>query len=126
MEIVGKVKKINELQTFGSGFQKRELIITTNEQYPQHVSVEFVQDKISLLDALKIGDEIKISINIRGREWINPEGEAKYFNSIVGWRIEKMTPITANYSDNQAILAPPAPKNFAPSQENIEDDDLPF
>ena len=90
MEVTGTIKLINETQVFGStsNFKKRELVVTTDEQYPQMIMIEFVQDKCDLLDNYGIGQEVKVSINLRGREWINPEGVAKYFNSIQGWRIE--------------------------------------
>jgi len=89
MEIAGKIKKIDETKTFGaSGFRKREMVVTTNEQYPQMLMVEFVQDNCDKLDSHNVGDDVKIGINLRGREWINPEGKAVYFNSIQGWRIE--------------------------------------
>jgi len=92
MEITGKIKTIGETQTFGSkGFRKRELLITTNEQYPQHILTEFTQDKCDVLNGYNVGDNVKVSINLRGREWINPQGETKYFNSIQGWKIEKET-----------------------------------
>jgi hypothetical protein len=90
MEILGKIKKILETKSFSSGFKKKELVIITEDKYPQHILVEFLQEKISLLDGLKINDNIKIYINIRGREWINPEGIIKYYNYIQGWRIEKL------------------------------------
>jgi len=130
MEISGKVKKISEVQTFGTGFQKREVVVTTNEQYPQNINVEFLKDKTSLLDAINVGDDIKISININGREWINPEGVAKYFNSIVGWRIEKVAPTSAN-SDTNSYSPPTPTETYTPnvqsaSNEPEEDDDLPF
>ena len=89
MEILGKIKVIGEVETFGADFTKRDLVVTTNEQYPQHLKLEFVKDKCSLLNSYKVGDEVKVGINLRGREWINPEGVSKYFNSIVGWRIDK-------------------------------------
>ena len=90
MDLTGKIKLINETQTFGSkGFRKRELVLTTSEEYPQMILVEFVQDKCDLLDNYSIGQDVNISINIRGREWIDPEGVAKYFNAIQGWRIQK-------------------------------------
>jgi hypothetical protein len=54
------------------------------------ILIEFVQDKCDLLNTYKVGQDVKISINLRGREWINPEGVAKYFNSIQGWRIENL------------------------------------
>ena len=91
MELTGKLKLINETQTFGAkGFKKRECVITTEEQYPQMIQVEFVQDKCDLLNSYQVGQNVKVSINLRGREWINPQGEAKYFNTIQGWRIEKL------------------------------------
>ncbi len=91
MELQGRIKHISAIQTFGAnGFQKREVVITTEEQYPQFIIFEFTQDKCSLLDTFRIGQLVKISFNVRGREWINPQGEAKYFNSLQGWRIEDL------------------------------------
>lgn len=91
MEIQGSVKHIHKTKTFGAnGFRKRELLITTDEQYPQHILIEFIQDKCELLDQYKVGQEVKISINIRGKEWMSPEGVVKYFNSIQGWRIGRI------------------------------------
>ena len=88
MKLTGKIKVINETQTFGErGFRKRELVLTTKDEYPQDILIEFVQDKVDVLDNFGIGEEVTISINIRGREWIDPEGVAKYFNSIQGWKI---------------------------------------
>ncbi|RPD96014.1 DUF3127 domain-containing protein [Aureibaculum marinum] len=124
MEVTGKIKKIDETKTFGSsGFRKREMVVTTDEQYPQMLLIEFVQDKTTLLDTYKEGDQVKVNINLRGREWINPEGEAKYFNSIVGWRIEKLQ------ADGSGAIPPvEAVDNFQPA-DNVSDeepDDLPF
>lgn len=114
-EITGKFKVINETKTFGaSGFRKRETVVTTNEQYPQSILIEFVQDKCDLLDTYKVGQEVKISYNLRGKEWINPEGETKYFNSIQGWRIELLNQVDAMPS----IEAPPI--------LGKEEDGLPF
>lgn len=90
MDIIGVIKKINEIQTFNSGFKKRELILTINDRYPQDICIEFIQEKIDLLDSCKEGDNIKVFINLRGREWTSPDGVVKYFNSIHGWRIEKI------------------------------------
>lgn len=89
MEIQGTIKLIGETQTIGNnGFVKREIVITTDEQYPQHILIEFVKDKTELLNAYQVGQTVKVSINLRGREWISPQGETKYFNSLHGWRIE--------------------------------------
>ena len=129
MEVQGKVKMIGEAQTFGSnGFRKREIVVTTEEQYPQHIMVEFVQDKCELLDSYQTGQQVKISINLRGREWVNPQGETKYFNSIQGWRIENLQGASA--ASGQGTVPPPVPAAdaFEPASETGGDDhdDLPF
>lgn len=116
---------IGETQTFGSnGFRKREVVVTTEEQYPQHIMVEFVQDKTDLLNNFKEGQNVKISINLRGREWVNPQGETKYFNSIQGWRIENLE----QTSSNTGMPPTPPAEAFEPIDDlNEEDhDDLPF
>ena len=89
MEVLGRVKVINPVQQVSASFKKRELVVTTEEQYPQHILIEFTQDKTDLLNNYNVGEQVKVSINLRGREWVNPQGETKYFNSIQGWRIEK-------------------------------------
>lgn len=121
MEVIGKIKLIGETQTFGSnGFRKRELVVTTDEQYPQMLMIEFIQDKTDLLNSYAVGQDVKVSINLRGREWINPQGEAKYFNSIQGWRIE-------NLSQAAPQELPPVDQ-FAPAPDLMDEepDDLPF
>ena len=126
MEVQGKVKLVGETQTFGSnGFRKRELVVTTEEQYPQHIMIEFVQDKTDLLNSYSVGQNVKVSINLRGREWVNPQGETKYFNSIQGWRIENLSQAPAGGGDMPPM--PPADA-FEPANDLNEDDhdDLPF
>ncbi|MBU2939019.1 DUF3127 domain-containing protein [Lacinutrix sp. C3R15] len=125
MEVQGKVKMIGETQTFGSnGFRKRELVVTTDEQYPQHILVEFVQDKTDLLNNYNVGQAVKVNINLRGREWVNPQGETKYFNSIQGWRIEALQ---AGSAAGEMPPVPPADAFEPASNVKEEDhDDLPF
>ena len=127
MEVQGKIKMVGETQTFGSnGFRKREVVVTTEEQYPQHIMVEFVQDKTELLNNYQVGQNVKISINLRGREWVNPQGETKYFNSIQGWRIENEQAANAGGSQNLPPM-PPADSFEPASNLNTDDhDDLPF
>lgn len=106
------IVSINKTKEFGNnGFKKRELVVRTNEQYPQCLSIEFIKDKCDMLDNYKNNDVVNIGINLRGREWVNPEGETKYFNSIQGWMIEKVENTTG------AIPEPIKPKTI---------DDMPF
>ena len=125
MDISGKLKLVNDTKEYGSnGFRKREVVVTTEEQYPQDLMVEFIQDKCDLLNSFKVGQSVKIDINLRGREWESPQGEIKYFNSIQGWRIEKL------FSDDGNSSIPPVPpaEAFQPADEINKDepDDLPF
>jgi len=125
MQVEGKVKVIGETQTFGSnGFRKREIVVTTEETYPQDIMIEFVQDKCDLLDSCNVGQDVKISINLRGRCWLNPQGEEKYFNSIQGWRIEN---VNGSASSDDIPPMPPADA-FEPANDldSKEHDDLPF
>ena len=89
MEIQGRIIKINPTQTVGqNGFQRRDVVIMTEEQYPQYIPFDFVQEKCVLLDNFQEGQTVRISFNIRGREWVNPQGETKYIVNLQGWRIE--------------------------------------
>lgn len=127
MEITGKIKFIGEPQQVSSSFLKREVVITTEEQYPQHILIEFTQDRASMLDHYNVGEDVKVSINLRGREWISPQGETRYFNTIQGWRIEKLNATgytgqgsaVENYQNNNSFSPVP---NF----NEEEPDDLPF
>ena len=120
MEVQGKIKIIGEVKTFGTDFTKRELVVTTDEQYPQLISIDFLKDKCDLLNSYKVGQDVKVSINLGGREWINPQGEAKYFNSVTGWRVEKLESAP---TENLPPVATFQSDNYKPSQEP---DDLPF
>ena len=125
MQVQGSIKVIGEVQEISATFKKRELVVSTDEQYPQPLSIEFIQDKTDLLNKFEIGQNVKVGINLRGREWENPQTkEIKYFNSIQGWRIELLE--NSNSDDDLPPLDNLSP--FEPASEtNDEDlDDLPF
>ena len=64
MDISGKLKLINETKEYGNnGFRKREVVITTEEQYPQDLMIEFIQDKCDLLNSFQVGQSVKVDIN---------------------------------------------------------------
>jgi len=124
MEIAGKIKWIDETKTYGTnGFRKREVVVTTEEQYPQHILVEFIQDKCELLNAYQVGQSVKIGINLRGREWVNPQGETKYFNTVQGWRIEEAG---AAAPSEMPPMPPASVFKAAEGEANEVEYDLPF
>lgn len=120
MNIAGKIKLIKETQSITENFQKREFVVTTQGEYPNDIIMEFTQDKCSILDQYQEGDNVDVSINIRGREWINPQGEAKYFNTIQAWRIDNLEaqPLQLRSGDLRS--------QEAPGETQEEEDDLPF
>jgi translation initiation factor IF-3 len=88
MELEGKVILVNETTVVSEKFKKRELVVETDDTYPQQIQVEFTQDNVDSLNSVKLGDNVKVQINLRGRAWTSGEGVTKYFNTIQGWRIE--------------------------------------
>ena len=81
MEVQGKIKLVGNVQEITDSFRKRELVIVTQEQYPQTLCVEFVQDKTDLLNGFQQGQDVKIGINLRGREWEKPGTNPKEIRS---------------------------------------------
>ena len=112
MEIKGKIKRISETKQVTDKFKKREVALVTQEQYPQFIEIQFVNDMTGVLENYSGGDNVEISFNLRGREWTNPQGEVKIFNTIQGWKINKQGVNTP----------PPAPVEAVEEEE----DDLPF
>ena len=110
-ELTGKIKLIQDEQTFASGFTKREMVVTVDDgRYPQHINLEFVKDKISLLEGLEPGQEVTVSFDIRGREY-----NGRYFNNLQGWKV---------VAADSAAAEEPAPQTDEPPP--MGDKDIPF
>ncbi|WP_288896685.1 DUF3127 domain-containing protein [uncultured Capnocytophaga sp.] len=119
MEIQGQIKVIFATETVGqNGFQKRDLVITTDGQYPQDIIIQFAQGNCALLDNLRIGQIVKIHFNLQGREWISQQGDIKYFNTVVGWKIELIQTTNVAQQTQQYQQAPQgyaqAPQGYTP------------
>ncbi|MFZ1748535.1 MAG: DUF3127 domain-containing protein [Saprospiraceae bacterium] len=124
-EIEGILHKIFDTESKSSSFQTREFVITTDGTYPQHVKFQLTQDKCSIVDGCQEGQKIKVSFDLRGREW-----QGKYFTNLNAWKIDKIVPDGQGFQ--AASAAPMAPPVF---EENTEFgdgglpsdfDDLPF
>ena len=114
-ELTGTVNLLQDLQTFSSGFTKREVIVSVQDgQYTQEISIEFLKDKVALLDNLVPGQQVTISFNIQGREY-----NGRYYNNLQGWRIDSSEPFGTPITHvNQTKNTPPT--------EDFEFDDIPF
>lgn len=115
-DLTGKIKLIQDPKTFDSGFTKREMVVTVEDgKYPQEINIEFVQDKVALLDTLEPGQEVTVTFDIRGREY-----NGRYFNNLQGWKIAPAGTQSAQFEDMEQ---PPA---YAAAPAGIVDDDIPF
>ena len=115
-DLTGKVKLIQDAQTFASGFTKREMVVTVEDgKYPQDINLEFVQDKVSLLDTVQVGQEVTVTFDIRGREY-----NGRYFNNLQGWRIQ------AGEGAPAADDKPPVSDKDVPADFDEYEDDIPF
>lgn len=113
-DLTGKIKVIQNPQTFASGFTKREFVVTVEDgKYPQQIALECVQDKVVLLDGLKEGQEVTVTFDIRGREY-----NGRYFNNLQAWRIKAEDGGAADED------RPPIPDDSEAPAEF--DDDIPF
>ena len=110
-ELSGKVKLVQDAQTFGSGFTKRGVVVTVEDgKYPQDILLEFVQDKVSLLDAVQPGQQVTVSFDIRGREY-----NGKYFNNLQGWKIQT----AGDAGDKPPVSDTDVPADFDEYEDNI-------
>lgn len=121
--ISGSIKVVGKTQQVSDKFSKRELVITEpSGQRPQHIPVEFTQDRTSLLDSFKPGDEVTVTCYVNGREWTGKDGVTKYFLSLSGNRIERAGG-NANGGGSYQAAPPPTAADAPPVGD---DDDLPF
>ncbi len=115
-ELTGKIKLIQDAKTFDSGFTKREMVVVVEEgKYPQEINLEFVQDKVALLDSLSPGQEVTVTFDIRGREY-----NGRYFNNLQGWKITTLEDTPSHMAED------PSSAPHFPTPSDFEDDDIPF
>ena len=133
-KLTGTVKLINETKQISEKFSLREFVISeTSSMYPQDILFQATQDKCSLLDSVKVQDQIEVSFNLKGREWTSPTGEVKHFNTLEAWRIEKAGQGSVIPPDGPSPMslgsepvASMSASNNASSESTEESDDLPF
>ena len=120
MEVKGFVHEIGETQQVTDSFKKRDLILAyaENPQFVEYIRFEATQDNCDKFNSLNVGDEVELSFNLRGRPWTNKDGVTTYFNSLVAWKVNKLSS-----SDNQVTRTASTPIDNSSSDD---DNDLPF
>jgi len=88
-EIIGKVYFKSEVELIGANqMQKQILVVITDNEYPQKLPIEFIKDKCDLLNNLQIGQQVKVSVNVRGNEYQDRNQVTRFGLSFQGWKIE--------------------------------------
>jgi single-strand DNA-binding protein len=115
-ELSGSIKLIQEAKTFDSGFTKREMVVIVEDgKYPQEINIEFVQDKVNLLDTLQVGQNVTVTFDIRGREY-----NGRYFNNLQGWKIALVG------DESAATVGESVSSSSSFTPDNFDDGDIPF
>lgn len=114
--LTGNIIKIFEEEQVTNSFKKREFVLETQEEYTQIYKIEFTQDKTTKLNAFKVGDNVTVNINVRGRRHVKGE-KTYYFTTLNAWKID-LNDIQAPISNNNSGADDP--------NENTNFDDLPF
>lgn len=119
----GKVKVVGSTVAITEKFSKREFVVTDGSGvYPQDIQFQLTQDKCNLIDSLVIGDEVEVNFNLSGREWVNPKGESKFFNTLDAWKVIKLGSNAVKNAQGQGFEPKPS---VMPIAEEVNDD-LPF
>ena len=129
MEIKGKIKKISETVQISERFRKREFVVeyASNQDYPQSLQFEMVQDRCELLDSFEVGQDVEVFFDLRGREWTNPQGEVKYFNSLQAWKlVSEQNAVNPPAPNNQTRITSASPEEKPGWLEKETADNLPF
>ena len=118
----GILKSIEDTQVISDKFKKREFVIETNEQYPQQIKFEFVNDNVDVLDGFNIGEHVKVAFTIRGNEY-----KGKIYNNLRGIAIGSINETTTTEKTTK-VETTPKPSNIQPVITDVDndDDDLPF
>lgn len=123
-EITGKIIEKFNTQQVTDRFRKREFVLETREtagtsEFVETIKFQLTQDRCDLIDNISVGDDAKVSFNIRGRRW-EKNGQVSYFNNLEAWRIEK-----AAQPVQEEEMPPPPDVEDAPAEDEPTDD-LPF
>ena len=119
-EFTGKVKGVGELQTFASGFTKRDLVVEEERagNWPNVVAFVFKKDNAAKLDSVVLGMRVKVGFAVDGREWTDPKtGKVRYFSDLTALRLERL-------DETMSVPEPAVPDDVTAELDN--DREIPF
>jgi nitrous oxidase accessory protein NosD len=121
-EITGRLVAKYDVVQRTETFKTREFVIEKTEEFngrsiSNYIKFQCVQDRTSMPDRFNIGDEVKVSFNIKGSKWTK-DGRENYITNLDAWRMENI----------KLAQEPSQPANVASKNNSYNDvvDDLPF
>jgi single-strand DNA-binding protein len=128
-DALGKLHVTYDTKQVSERFSKREFVVEIADgKFPQYVLFQLTGDRCAQLDDHRVGDMVRVTFNVRGREWQSPQGETKYFNSLDVWKLEpaetnRRAASTSRGTGEVPFRDDPRPTDLMPAGR---DDDLPF
>ena len=120
LSVEGKLKRIHDEQVISDRFKKREFVIETEEQYPQVLMLQLVQDKTNSIDQYSIGDKVEVFFNYVAENGKDPSVEIRVFNTLDAWRIQKVEAMQAADIPPAEPVAPVDLEMIYPSNQSIK------
>ena len=126
-ELIGKLIFKGESMQKTESFKLREFAVEKSEDsngktFVSYVKFQCVQDKVSILDNVSMGDEIKVYFNIKGNK-SERDGKTSYFTNLDAWRIEQMLGTQSAAASNSGFVEP---LDTFTADASDAMDDLPF
>lgn len=123
--ITGIIKKIGTAQQVTEKFKKREIWLDCPDgKYEQKINLDFNQNNCDRLDDFKVGDEVIIKLNIKGREY-EKDGTTKRFSSLEGFNINPVPVANMDKAMTQEKIHA-SNENYFTKPAEQGGDDLPF
>jgi hypothetical protein len=113
LKVRGTIKNISDEQQFSPKFKKQSVALTTKDKYPQTIQIEFINDKIALLNGYMENEDVEISFNLRGNEFTNKQGKKGIITSLAAWKIDRLVGELTNAQQNN-------------DRAELQNSDLPF
>jgi len=125
LEVEGKLVQLLDkrsgVSANGTNWTSQDFVIEIPGQYPQNAVFNVYGDRVQL-DQFQIGEYVKVSFDIRGREY-----QGKWYNTLNCWKIERPSAAAPQQAAAQTAAQPAPTAPTGPAEQPQQgSDDLPF
>lgn len=130
-EVTGKLVAVYDTMQRTETFKVREFVIEKQDDIGGRIISNFikfqcVQDKTEMPGRFSVGDEVKVSFNLKGNR-SDKSGQTTYFTNLDAWRMENAGAMQQGGGSNGQQSGNNQQGGSKPAQQknNNEEDDLP-